>query len=104
MRLLTVGLSLCLAWTIAGQVRAEEKTLQGKITCAKCELAKSDKCETVIVVKESGKEVTYYFDAESHKKYHGKVCTEGADGTVVGAVTKSGEKLIVKATKVELKK
>src|SRR5262245_60184183 len=39
-----------------------EKTLTGKITCAKCDLGTEKACTTVIVVKEGGKDVTYYFD------------------------------------------
>ncbi|MCX7699823.1 MAG: DUF6370 family protein [Gemmataceae bacterium] len=103
MRSLSIGLSLCLMVALVGQARAEEKTLKGKITCAKCELKKSDKCETVIQVKEGGKDVIYYFDADSHKKYHGKICSEGVEGTVVGTVSKSGDKLVVKVTKAEFK-
>jgi hypothetical protein len=103
MRVLTTVLSLCLVLALVSQARAEEKTLQGKITCAKCDLGKSDKCETVIVVKENGKEVIYYFDADSHKKYHGKVCSEGAEGKVTGTVSKSGDKSVVKVTKLEIK-
>jgi len=103
MRVLTVALSFCLVLALVSQARAEEKTLKGKITCARRDLGKSDKCETVIQVKEGDKEVIYYFDADSHKKYHGKVCSKGADGTVTGTVSKQGDKMVVKATKVEFK-
>src|SRR5262249_2433884 len=47
----------------AGGGKDKEVTLKGKITCAKCDLGVEKKCATVIVVKEGGKDVTYYFDA-----------------------------------------
>ena len=82
---------------------AEEKTLKGTITCAKCDLKKETACATVIVVKEDGKEVIYYFDKDSHKKNHSKVCQEAKEGTVTGTVSKDGDKMTIKVTKVEFK-
>ena len=87
---------------VGAPVVAEEKeeTLKGKITCAKCELGKADKCHTVIKVGEK----VYWFDAESSKKFHKEICTEGKEGTVVGKVKTEGDKMVVTATKVEFKK
>ena len=44
---------LLAAGTSARDKKGDEKptTLKGKITCNKCDLGKSDACETVIVVK-----------------------------------------------------
>ena len=50
----------------ADEKEGKEVTLEGKITCPKCDLAESDKCFTVIKVKDK----VYWFDAESNKKYH----------------------------------
>jgi Family of unknown function (DUF6370) len=77
----------------------KEQKLEGKITCAKCDLGTADSCQTVIKVGEK----VYFFDKESHKKHHAKVCNEAKDGTVVGKVKKEGDKLVVTATKVEFK-
>jgi hypothetical protein len=78
----------------------KEEKLEGKITCAKCDLGVADACHTVIKVGEK----VYYFDKEATKKYHKEICTTPKDGTVVGKVTKDGDKLIVTPSKVEFKK
>jgi Family of unknown function (DUF6370) len=82
-------------------LRAEDKEqkLEGKITCAKCDLGVADSCETVIKVGDK----VYYFDKESHKKHHSKVCKEAKDGTVTGTVKKDGDKMVVTVSKVEFK-
>jgi hypothetical protein len=79
---------------------AKEVKLEGKITCAKCDLGDSDKCATVI--KADGK--VYHFDAESGKKYHKEICTASKDGTVTGKVKKDGDKMVITVTKLEFKK
>jgi Family of unknown function (DUF6370) len=78
----------------------KQEKLEGKITCAKCDLSLTDKCATVIKVGDK----VYYFDKDSDKKYHKEICTEPKDGTVVGKVTKDGDKLMITPTKVEFKK
>jgi Family of unknown function (DUF6370) len=80
--------------------KAKEEKLEGKITCAKCDLGTADACHTVIKVGEK----VYYFDKEGSKKYHKEICTTPKDGTVIGTVTKEGDKLVVTPTKVEFKK
>lgn len=76
----------------------KEKTLKGKITCAKCELKLKGvtKCATVFVLKKDKKDVIYYFDAASDKKYHEDICAEGKNGSVTGIFTKEGKKNIVR--------
>lgn len=95
-------LGLAVALTLAVGLRADDKegkevTLKGKITCAKCDLKVEGQtdCATVIVVKEDDKEKVYWFDKDSHKKIHKKVCTEAKMGEVKGVVKKDGEKLII---------
>jgi hypothetical protein len=91
----------------AVQARPDDKkdvTLKGEICCAKCELKMSEKCATVIKVKEAGKDVVYYFDDASGKKHHKEICMECKEGTVVGKVSEKDGKKIVTATKVEFKK
>ena len=79
---------------------AKEVTLEGKITCPKCDLGESDKCFTVIKVKDK----VYWFDAEASKKYHGQICSDPKDGKVTGKVKKEGEKMVITVTKLEFKK
>ena len=91
-----------LAFVLTMQAQGDKAvTIKGRITCAKCDLGKEATCMTVIVAKDKDKkDVTYYFDTTSSKKYHSKVCTEAAEGTVVGTVADKGEKKIVTVTKV----
>jgi Family of unknown function (DUF6370) len=78
----------------------KEEKLVGKITCAKCDLGTADKCKTVVKVGEK----VYEFDKDAEKKYHGDICTEAKEGTVVGVVKKDGDKLIVTVKSLEYKK
>src|ERR1700730_3821913 len=65
MKALSVVLSLVAVMALALAVNAEEKgkakgkevTLNGTVTCAKCDLKESDSCHTVIKVKEEGEDV-----------------------------------------------
>ncbi|GBD37492.1 hypothetical protein HRbin36_02626 [bacterium HR36] len=105
MRLLGVALAAVALILVVNLVHAQDKqvTLKGKITCARCELKQANACATVIVVKEGGKEVVYYFDKESHKKHHGEICKEGKEGEVTGTVSKEGDRLVIKVSKVSFK-
>lgn len=109
MRCLYAALCLGLVLGLAGIAGADEKadttakTFKGTITCAKCDLGESKKCETVIKTKVGDKDVVYYFDADSHKKHHSKICNEAKEGSVTGTVKKDGDKWVIKATKVEFK-
>src|SRR5947207_98738 len=83
-------LALFFVFTVSARAD-DKKTLKGTITCAKCDLKlidKSGKCATVIKVKEKDKDVVYWFDDASGKKYHGKICTEPKKGEVTGTVSK----------------
>lgn len=94
--LIGVGLIAAHSPSLAQDKEKKEVKLEGKITCGKCDLAVDKACATVIVAKnKKGKEVTYYFDAASHKKYHGDICTESKQGTVTGTVAKDGQKMVV---------
>jgi hypothetical protein len=104
---LAIALLVCLAivFAFATTSVAEGKavTLKGNITCAKCELKAEGvtKCATVIVVKEGGKDVVYYFDEAAHKKHHQTICKEGKAGTVKGTCVEKDGKKVVTATEVK---
>ena len=100
--LLTVLALVCL-FTARTQAADKEVTLKGEIMCAKCELKEAKKCTTAIVVKEDGKDVTYYFNDKGAKEsYHEAVCGGGRkEGTVVGMVSEKEGKKYVKPEKVE---
>ena len=88
-----LGLAFVFALVAFVQAQEAEKTLKGTITCAKCDLKKEDKCTSVIVVKEDGKDVIYYF--AKNGKEHKDICKEGKKGTVTGTVEKKGDKHII---------
>lgn len=97
------GCAVVLALVVGVQAREEGKevTLEGKITCAKCDLKEADKCHTVIKVEKDGKDVVYYFDDKGSKKHHKTVCTEAKKGKVTGTVSEKDGKKIVTVSKVK---
>lgn len=100
---LLVAFAVVSAVVAAEGKKAEEKTLEGTITCAKCDLKLAPACATVIKVKEGDKDVLYYFDKAGEKKYHSDVCQEAKEGKVTGVVSKKGDKNMIKVSKVEYK-
>jgi Family of unknown function (DUF6370) len=96
------AVTLALAVVVASvQARADEKTLKGTITCAKCDLGVEKACATVIKVKEGGKDVIYYFDKDAHSKNHKAVCTAAKEGSVTGTVAEKDGKKWITVTKIE---
>ncbi len=101
---LAVGLGLVL-WTGAdGGEKGDKVTIKGQIICAKCGLAKEKTCMTTVVEKKDGKDVIYYFDKDSHKKFHSDICQEAKDGEVTGTVTEKDGKKTITVTDVKYKK
>jgi Family of unknown function (DUF6370) len=103
-RLFAAGLALLV---IGGLTLAQEKekVVDGKIACAKCELMKQAKCATTVTVKEAGKDVVYYFDDDTNKKFpHSKYCkgTKEAKVTITKTEEKDGKKYAT-ITKIEEK-
>ena len=99
-KILAAGLMLSLSFFLfsagqAGEKKDKEVTLKGKICCPKCELMEAKVCATVIVVTKDKKDIKYYFDAESNKKYHEEICAQAKQGTVVGTVTVKDKKNII---------
>jgi len=104
----TILAALALVVLFAGSAPAADKevTLKGTILCAKCVLKETKQCTTAIVVKEEGKDVTYYFKDKGNKEdYHEAVCGGGKkEGTVTGVVTEKDGKKWITPKKVEYTK
>lgn len=81
-----------------------EVILKGTITCAKCDLKEVDKCATVVKVKENGKDIVYYFDKDSDKKYHADICQKAKEGQVTGIKGEMDNKKTIKVSKVKYTK
>ena len=104
-RLFAASLALLVAVGLATGQEKKEKVVDGKIACAKCELMKQDKCATTVTVKEDGKEVVYYFDADTNKMFpHRTYCkgTKEAKVTITKTEEKGGKKYAT-ITKIEEK-
>lgn len=95
---------VCLLACVGFMSAAEEVTLDGKVCCAKCELGKEKACATVVVVKEKDKEVLYYFDKDSNKKFHKDYCSGSTEATVTGKVSEKDGKKWLAVEKIDVKK
>jgi Family of unknown function (DUF6370) len=107
-RLFAAGLALVVVAGLAVAQEKKEKVVDGKVACAKCELkvAGQTKCATTVTVKEDGKEVVYYFDDETNKKFpHSKYCKGSTEAkvTITKTEEKDGKKYAT-ITKIEEKK
>jgi hypothetical protein len=103
---LVLGLAVVLAFVVGTRAedKKEEKTLKGTITCGKCDLKESEKCHTVIKVKDGDKEVVYWFTGKNIKKNHADICQGAKQGSVTGTVSEKEGKHYVDVTKVEFDK
>jgi hypothetical protein len=99
----TICVFLALWSGVDGQDKKDEVKLKGTVECAKCALAIETKCMTVFVddKKVDGKDVIYYFDTDSHKKFHKDICQEAKKATVTGTVSEKGGKKFIAVSKVE---
>ena len=102
--LVCAALLLVAGTNTAGEKDKKEVVLKGTITCPKCDLGIAKECGTVIVVKVNKKDITYYFDTESNKKYHDDICTAAKKGTVTGIVKDADKKKVISVKKVEYDK
>jgi hypothetical protein len=103
---LLLGVSLALMlWTGVDGGEKKEVTIKGQVICAKCGLAIEKKCATVVVEKvKDKKDVIYWFDTPSHKKFHSDICQEAKEGTVVGVVSEKDGKKMIEVKDVKYKK
>ena len=84
---------------------AEEKTITGQATCAKCALKEAKSCQNVVTVTEGDKKVNYYMKKskvadENHAK--SGFCKSEKKVKVTGDVTEKDGKKIIDAKKIEV--
>jgi len=86
-------------------VFAADTKLEGKATCAKCDLKIADKCQAAVVVTGAdGKPVTYLTEANDQAKaLHKEICKGGKEATVEGKVSEKDGKKTIMISKYELK-
>ena len=95
---------VCLFACVGFLAAADDVTLDGKVCCAKCELGKEKACQTVVVVKEKDKEVMYYFDKASEKKFHKDYCQGSTEAKVTAKMTEKDGKKWLTVEKIDAKK
>jgi len=90
-------------WSGAEGGGEKEVTIKGEMTCAVCGLKMKglDMCTAVIVEKKDGKDIVYFFDAESQKKYHHEFCAKAKGGSVIGIVSEKDGKKTIKIKEVK---
>ncbi len=80
----------------------KEVTLKGEMTCGKCGLKETSKCQNVLNATEGGKEVKYYLvENPVAKDGHSKVCGGSAPATVTGTVADEGGKKMLTASAIK---
>ena len=106
-----------LAITVSAQGHAADKqkpaeaadaqktvTLSGQIGCGHCAFNVGTSCSDVIRVKESGKDVIYFFAADPSRKHDTAMCETVRDGKVTGVVSEKDGKKTIKVSKIEFGK
>jgi hypothetical protein len=82
-------------------VASAQVTLQGDLTCAKCGLHEASSCQSVLVVKEGGKDIKYYLAKNAvAAAEHEKVCGGSVSATVTGTVSDEDGRKVLTATTV----
>jgi len=97
-----LGLAVTPVFAASG---GKEITLEGTAQCAKCVLKEGTECQTVLTVEKNGKKTTYYLAKNDvSEKFHGDVCKGAQAATVTAVCKKEGDKLVLTASKAEVKK
>jgi Family of unknown function (DUF6370) len=83
-------------------VAADEVTLTGEGTCAKCGLHETKACQNVIQVEKDGKKTTYYLaQNDVSKGFHKHLCSDSEQIKVTGTVEQKDGKLVLTPSKIE---
>jgi hypothetical protein len=85
----------------AAKEAAKEVTLKGTLTCAKCDLKETEKCQTVLVVKDGDMKGEYMVAGGKAPK-HGEICKAAKENvSLTGTVTEKDGKKTINVTKAE---
>lgn len=88
-----IGASLSLTLVTA---QAEEKTVEGEMSCAKCNLGIADKCEDTLKVGD----VLYLLEEGGNRKTSEHVCSDSAKAKVTGKFEERDGKKFIVASKI----
>jgi len=80
-------------------IAAEKVTLKGEMSCAKCNLKETAKCQNALKV---GDKTYYLVQNDVSKKFHREVCTSPKDNVEVeGTVEEKDGKMMLTATSIK---
>lgn len=89
------GAAVAFTFTTA---QAEEKTLEGEMSCAKCNLKIADSCEDTLKVGDT----LYLLEENGKRKTSEHVCSGSAKAKVTGKVEERDGKQFLVASKIEV--
>lgn len=104
---LVVGFAALSLVAFAEDKKADKKTFEGMLVCAKCTLKDADKCTNALKVKDGGKEVVYLLkDQGAKEEYHKMICAADKEAKVKvsGKVVEKDGKKWLEDVKVEVLK
>lgn len=88
---------LGIAFTLSS-VHAEEKTYEGEMSCAKCNLKQAEECEDTLKVGET----LYLLEEGGDRKTSEHVCSGTAKAKVTGKVEERDGKKFIVVSKIEV--
>jgi hypothetical protein len=104
-RLSFVAVALFASFAAFAAEKEKELTLVGSGQCAKCALGKTESCQNALVVKQNGKEETYFLAQNAvSKDFHDNICEAPKQVKVTGTVKEVDGKKEITASKIELVK
>ncbi len=89
------GAAVAFTFTTA---KAEEKTFEGEMSCAKCNLKIADSCEDTLKVGDT----LYLLEENGKRKTSEHVCSGSAKAKVTGKVEERDGKQFLVASKIEV--
>jgi hypothetical protein len=94
-KLIVSFLGAALAFTLSA-AQAEEKTYEGEMSCAKCNLKTAETCEDTLKVGDT----VYLLEEGGERKTSEHVCSGTSKAKVTGKVEERGGKKILVASKI----
>lgn len=94
--LLITLIGAALSFTLSA--KAEEKTFEGEMSCAKCNLSIADTCEDTLKVGET----LYLLEEGGKRKTSEHVCSGTAKAKVTGKMEERDGKKFIVASKIEV--
>ena len=95
--LLITLIGAALSFTLS-TAQAEEKTFEGEMSCAKCNLSIADACEDTLKVGET----LYLLEEGGKRKTSEHVCSGSAKAKVTGKMEERDGKKFIVASKIEV--